>query len=155
MRTNDKSKNQRWERQKKKIINVAGRLFWQKGYQETTIDDIAKAGKINKATIYYYFKSKAILLFEIVCGVMQEILELARPIENSSMTPEEKLKALILQHVKWELSLKWPSIGLTERRNLPPKLLKDYLGLRDEYEAIFRRSMQERVKELEPDEDEP
>ena len=61
---------------------------------------------------------------------------------------EEKLKALILQHVKWELSLKWPSIGLTERRNLPPKLLKDYLKLRDEYEAIFRRILQERIQEM-------
>jgi AcrR family transcriptional regulator len=153
MRTNDKGKNQRWKRQKKKIINVAGRLFWQKGYQGTTIDDIAKAGKMNKATIYYYFKSKAILLFEIVCGVMREVLELAQPIESSSMTPEEKLKALILQHVRWELSLKWPSIGLTERRNLPPKLLKEYLDLRDEYEAIFRKVMQERVREMESHED--
>jgi AcrR family transcriptional regulator len=144
MRNADNGKNLRWERQKKKIINVAGRLFYQNGYQGTTLDEIAKAGKINKATIYYYFNSKAILLFEIVCGVMHEVLELARPIENSSLTPEEKLKTLILQHVKWELSLKWPAIGLTERRNLPPKLLKEYLELRDEYEAIFRKVMLER-----------
>jgi AcrR family transcriptional regulator len=148
MRKNENGKSQHWERQKKKIINIAGRLFWRKGYQGTTIDDIARAAKMNKATVYYYFKSKAILLSEIVCGVMNEILAIARPIESSSMTAEEKLKALILQHVKWELSMKWPAIGLTERRNLPPRLLKEYLKLRDEYEAIFRNVMQERIQEV-------
>ena len=66
----DQGKNQRSIRQRKKILNAAGRLFWQKGFKATTLDDIARAGRINKATIYYYFKNKAFLLFEIVCGIM-------------------------------------------------------------------------------------
>jgi AcrR family transcriptional regulator len=139
-------KNLRWQRQRKKILNAAGRLFWQKGYRATTLDDIARAGRINKATIYYYFKNKAFLLFEIVCGVMHEALENARPLLSSALRPREKLRVLILQHTRWILSLKWPAMGQIERRNLPPRLLKEYLVLRDEYEAIFESIIEQGIR---------
>jgi TetR/AcrR family transcriptional regulator, cholesterol catabolism regulator len=142
-------KNLRWQRQRKKILHVAGRLFWQKGYGATTLDDIARAGRINKATIYYYFKNKAFLLFEIVCGIMQEGLENTRPLLSSALRPREKLRVLILQHTKWILSLKWPTIGQMERRNLPPRLLNEYLVLRDEYEAIFKNIIKEGIRQNE------
>jgi AcrR family transcriptional regulator len=142
-------KNPRWQRQRKKILHAAGRLFWQKGYRATTLDDIARTGRINKATVYYYFKNKAFLLFEIVCGIMQEALENARPLMNSALPPREKLRVLILQHTKWILSLKWPAMGQMERRNLPPRLLKEYLVLRDEYEAIFKNIIEEGIRQKE------
>ena len=144
-----KGKQPRSQRQRKKILNVAGRLFWQKGYKATTIDDIAIASRVNKATIYYYFKNKAFLLFEIVCGIMQEGLENARPLKTSAMRPREKLRVLIMQHSTWVLSLKWPAIGQMERRNLPPKLLNEYLLLRDEYEDIFRSIIKEGIRKKE------
>jgi AcrR family transcriptional regulator len=140
-------KNPRWQRQRKKILHAAGRLFWQKGYRATTLEDIARAGRINKATIYYYFKNKAVLLFEIVCGIMQEALANARPLMSSALRPREKLRVLILQHTKWILSLKWPAIGQMERRNLPPRLLNEYLVLRDEYEAIFKSVIEEGIRQ--------
>ena len=145
----DQGKNQRSIRQRKKILNAAGRLFWQKGFKATTLDDIARAGRINKATIYYYFKNKAFLLFEIVCGIMQEGLENARPLKNSAMRPREKLRVLIMQHTTWILSLKWPAIGQMERRNLPTKLLNEYRVLRDEYEDIFRSIIKEGIQKKE------
>jgi AcrR family transcriptional regulator len=145
----EQGKNPRHKRQRKKILNAAGRLFWQKGYVATTLDDIARAGRINKATIYYYFKNKAFLLFEIVCGIMQEALENARPIKNSAMRPSEKLRVLIMQHTTWVLSLKWPAMGQMERRNLPPKLLNEYLVLRDEYEDIFNSIIKEGIQKKE------
>jgi AcrR family transcriptional regulator len=143
------AKSPRSKRQRKKILNAAGRLFWQKGYKATTIDDIARACRVNKATIYYYFKNKAFLLFEIVCGIMQEGLENVRPLKSTAMRPREKLRVLIMQHTTWVLSLKWPAIGQMERRNLPPKLLKQYLILRDEYEDIFRSIIKEGIQKKE------
>jgi AcrR family transcriptional regulator len=140
------AKNPRWQRQRKKILSVAGRLFWQKGFRATTVDDIARAGRINKATIYYYFKNKAFLLFEIVCGIMQEALANARPLMVSALRPREKLRVLTLQHTRWVLSLKWPAMGQTERRNLPSRLLSEYLVLRDEYEAIFKNIIEEGIR---------
>jgi AcrR family transcriptional regulator len=149
IKLNGQAKNPRWQRQRKKILYAAGRLFWQKGYRATTVDDIARAGRINKATIYYYFKNKAFLLFEIVCGIMQEALANARPLLSSALRPREKLRVLILQHTKWILSLKWPAMGQMERRNLPARLLSEYLVLRDEYEAIFKDIIEEGIRQSE------
>ena len=148
-RTVTKGKRPSSKRLRKKILNAAGRLFWQKGYKATTIDDIARASRVNKATIYYYFKNKAFLLFEIVSGIMQEGLENVRPLKISAMRPREKLRVLIMQHTTWVLSLKWPAIGQMEQRNLPPRLLNGYLMLRDEYEGVFRSIIKEGIRKKE------
>lgn len=47
---------------KNNIIDATEKLFYTKGYDETTIDEIAKASEYSKATIYVYFKSKEEIL---------------------------------------------------------------------------------------------
>ena len=54
---------------RKKIITTAGQIFSHYGFKKTTMDEIAKALKIGKSSIYYYFESKedifeAVVLFE-------------------------------------------------------------------------------------------
>ena len=54
---------------RKKIIITAGQIFSHYGFKKTTMDEIAKALKIGKSSIYYYFESKedifeAVVLFE-------------------------------------------------------------------------------------------
>jgi AcrR family transcriptional regulator len=43
---------------RRKIINTAGQIFSHYGFKKTTMDEIAKALKIGKSSIYYYFESK-------------------------------------------------------------------------------------------------
>lgn len=49
-----------------KIGKVAARLFYEKGYVETSIDDIADSVKMTKGGIYHYFKSKNEILYFIL-----------------------------------------------------------------------------------------
>ncbi len=46
------------ERTRKTILIAAEKLFSNKGYDGTSIQDIATAAKVNKALIYYHFKNK-------------------------------------------------------------------------------------------------
>ncbi len=55
---------------KKNILENAKYLFSKKGYDATSIGEIAKASNINKAMLYYYFKNK-IDIYEIV---MEDVL---------------------------------------------------------------------------------
>jgi TetR/AcrR family transcriptional regulator, fatty acid metabolism regulator protein len=50
---------------KEKILKAAERIFAQKGFQETTISDVAQEAGVSDATIYEYFTSKEELLFSI------------------------------------------------------------------------------------------
>ena len=48
----------RGEQTKQKILNVAGELFAENGFDGTSVDSIANAAGVNKALIYYHFKDK-------------------------------------------------------------------------------------------------
>jgi AcrR family transcriptional regulator len=54
---------------RRKVIVSAGQIFSHYGFKKTTMDEIAKALKMGKSSIYYYFESKeeifeAVVLFE-------------------------------------------------------------------------------------------
>lgn len=143
-----RGQTRRWLRQHDRILSAAGRLFWQKGYLGTSIDDIAKAANVKKAAIYYYFKSKADMLYEVASKTIHVLMELATPIVDSELPPDKKLEALVTNHIRWQMShLGISGIGQVERRNLPPKRLRAYINMRDEYEAIFRKVIKEGIAE--------
>src|SRR5436190_21529671 len=48
------------------ILQFARHLFATKGYAETTVDDIAQACKMQKASLYHYFPSKQQVLQELM-----------------------------------------------------------------------------------------
>jgi AcrR family transcriptional regulator len=60
---------------KEEILQSAMELFLEKGYSATTTNDICAAAKINKPTLYYYFKSKRHLFFESHSKHIQEVLK--------------------------------------------------------------------------------
>ena len=59
MRTNDEFNEQK---QRQQLLNAAWKLFYEKGYQDTTLDDILKEAHCSKGRFYYYFHAKAELL---------------------------------------------------------------------------------------------
>ena len=121
------------------IFTAAANLFNQYGYAATSIEDIAKSAGVNKASIYYYYKNKAAILYEIVILPTTVLPQQANPIINSEMEPLEKLEALIRNHLLWQMANPVINgIGHWEKSNLPKHLQKSYLKSRDDYEAIYR-----------------
>ena len=47
---------------KSRIVSAAWRLFYQYGYDNTTIDDIVEASNTSKGSFYHYFESKDALM---------------------------------------------------------------------------------------------
>ncbi len=61
---------------KLKILGAAEKLFAEKGFDGARVDDIAENAGVNKALIYYYFKSKQEILEELFNTLIEELLEL-------------------------------------------------------------------------------
>lgn len=59
-----------------KILLSAKALFSQKGYDGTSVDEIARSAQINKALIYYHFKNKAAIKEELFSQTINEALSL-------------------------------------------------------------------------------
>ncbi|MEN4019181.1 MAG: TetR/AcrR family transcriptional regulator [Methanobacterium sp.] len=59
-------REQKKEQRRKYILNVAEKLFFMKGYNDVSMNDIAREAGLNKSVIYRYFKNKESLYFAIV-----------------------------------------------------------------------------------------
>ncbi|MDH5164141.1 TetR/AcrR family transcriptional regulator [Heyndrickxia oleronia] len=55
------------------ILETAARLFLESGFQKVSIDDVAMNAGVTKATVYYYFDSKAELYKESIVSLMERI----------------------------------------------------------------------------------
>lgn len=75
---------------KQKIVDAAWKLFYTKGYDETTIEDIIKESKTSKGSFYHYFKGKDALLGTLSDLFDQKYMELAEN-EDPDMSASEKL----------------------------------------------------------------
>ena len=58
---------------KAKIINISMELFATKGFDAVSVDEIANSANINKAMIYYYYKSKSGLYEAVMKGILDDI----------------------------------------------------------------------------------
>jgi TetR/AcrR family transcriptional regulator, cholesterol catabolism regulator len=85
---------------RKKICDTAARLFVEKGFERTTIRDIAEAGKFNSASLYYYFEDKEAILYDILIRIMDDSLAQLEEIQNDDRGPKENLVAVIRLHTR-------------------------------------------------------
>ena len=80
------------EERRKEIIDTAIKLFYEKGYEKTTISDIAKEINVAQGLCYRYFPSKE-MLFD--CAIDQYAQILADSITEYTKDTELSLKELI------------------------------------------------------------
>lgn len=77
---------------KNEILDTAQRLFYMKGYEKCTVNDILKEISIAKGTFYHYFKSKEEVLDAIVSRDTDIVIERANEVlKLDNIKPEEKL----------------------------------------------------------------
>ncbi|MCK4653591.1 MAG: TetR/AcrR family transcriptional regulator, partial [Candidatus Cloacimonetes bacterium] len=87
-----------YEERKKEIMDTAQTLFYQKGYENTSVNFIIETIGISKGTFYHYFKSKEDLLDNIVEKFTNEIISKLEPIVNDkSMDAISKLNEFYRQ----------------------------------------------------------
>lgn len=89
--------SERTETTKNEILDVSENLFIEKGYEQTTINDILIASGIAKGSLYYHYKSKEDVLDGIIKRRAEANIEAAKLIvENKEMDARTKLLYAIL-----------------------------------------------------------
>ncbi len=84
---------------RRRILKASRRLFSEKGYDETMMDDIAQKAEVSKATIYNYFPNKDSLLIGIVDEVFERIREQLDNHVDKKLNSEEKLRMALEEFV--------------------------------------------------------
>lgn len=70
MAISDRKKREK-EQRRQSIIAAAEKLFFAKGYDNVSMNDIAKEVELNRATIYLYFENKEALCFAVILRGMR------------------------------------------------------------------------------------
>jgi len=113
---------------KEKIIEVSLKLFSEKGYEATVMEEIAKNVGIKKASLYYYFPGKKEIFKEVFNSVIEDyksfVTELCKIEENSSI--KLKLKKIFREYVLY--NKKSIKMSFWDRfYYFPPPELKEYI----------------------------
>ena len=128
--------------QKAKMLETARRLFWEKGYNATSMRDIALAYGCRPANIYNFFSDKEEILFEVLREEMEQIVNPIKHLEGDDGTsPIEQLRFIIESHLKVTLSYRRSAKLLFDVAldSLSPGKRKKIVGFRDTYDRIIRK----------------
>lgn len=123
------------EERRNEILDVSEALFYTKGYEKTTINDILNEIGIAKGTFYYYFKSKEEVMDAIVVRIVDKGVQQARAIAAApGLGVHEKFLAIMLAQKP----------GTPEREHLIHELHHINNAL------LHQKSLSETVKRLTP-----
>ena len=133
--------------QRSDIIQAAAQIFRQKGYHAASMQDIAEAVNLQKASLYHHVESKQEILLSIFDQVLDLLIEDLEQVVQSNLSPDRKLRQAMQVYVK----------RLTKNTDLAAVLLFDYRSLdtslrsrqnarRDAYEDLWRQIVREGIE---------
>ena len=88
-------KGEKGERRKQELLRIAYRMFIEKGYEATSIDEIITEAHIAKGTYYYYFPSKEATLEEVIKMMISDEVQRAKEILSAPISVPQKLVGVI------------------------------------------------------------
>ena len=128
---------------KGKLLAQSAKLFREKGYERTTVRDLAAAVGIQSGSIFHHFKTKE----DILKAVMEEVIvyntHLMRQKLSEASSPRDEVLALITCELEAITGVTGDAMSVLvyEWRSLNEQNQLDILKLRDEYEALWLASL--------------
>ncbi|MCS6907678.1 MAG: TetR/AcrR family transcriptional regulator [Anaerolineales bacterium] len=126
------------------ILEAAAQIFRQKGYHAASMQDIADAVKLQKASLYHHVNSKQEILLALLDRALDLLIERMEEVLALDLPPEEKLRRAILVYLQTMLEQRdLSAVLLLEYRSLDPKCRQQHIQRRDQYEALWRKLLSE------------
>lgn len=88
------------KRRRQEVIDVAARIFHEKGYEATSIQEIAEEVGILKGSLYYYIDTKEDLLFSVIKEAYDAALGVIEQLEQRDGDALELIEALLHGHAE-------------------------------------------------------
>jgi AcrR family transcriptional regulator len=124
------------------ILDKAGELFWQQGYDGTSMREIADACGCKPANIYNYFTGKEDILYEVIRDLTEQMVTSLQGLEDDEDgDPIEQLKLFVKTHFELLAGRKRSNVLISDAglKDLTIEHREDVVRLRDQYDTIMRR----------------
>jgi AcrR family transcriptional regulator len=147
MATRAKARAAPAEDRREQIRTLAAEMFFDQGYESTTMRQLAAALEIKPGSLYYHFPDKEQILFDLVRSIMRQLTDGARQLCSRESDPELKLTAVVVNHVVLHaLRPKATTLGDTELRSFTGRRRTASIRDRDEYERLLLDVLDEGMK---------
>lgn len=124
------ARNKYPEETKKLIIEKATELFLEKGYENTTLQDIIDhLGGLTKGAIYHHFSSKNDILLAVMTSIYADnhlLADWEKIVKDSSLNGKEKLTKMFATSLSDADEMRFASMKVDYKKS--PELLSDYLN---------------------------
>ena len=128
------------------LVREAARLFRERGFDGTTIRDIAHAVGMRSGSPFYHFANK----HELLMAVMEEGLRLGldrteQALAGAAMPATERFRRLVRTHygILHDSGSDFIPVMLYDWRSLPAQYKRRIVELKDRYDAIWQRTLDE------------
>lgn len=133
---------------RQRLYAVAARLFAERGYDKTSIREVAAAYGVESATLYYYVKNKEELLRNICIDTLSESLDGLEAIAAADVSAVEKLQRAAASHMAALRDGGYRQrVMLVEMRALSGENKKQVQRLRDRYDALLEQVLEQGQQE--------
>lgn len=136
------------QRRRKEIFDASVHLFLEKGFNETSMREIADAAGIGKSTLYDYFPSKDDILLSFVEDELQKLIEELEEIANQNIGTLEKLRKMMYSYMDYLAKNEDIYLKLTlEVQRMALKSIERIQRIRHALQDLLRRTIDEGIRE--------
>jgi len=129
------------------ILAVAAQIFRRKGFHATSMQDIARAVHLQKASLYHHVSSKQEILLALLDRALDLLIASMQEVVQQPLSPEEKLRRAVETYTTALAEHRdLAAVLLLEFRFLGPDLKARHIRRRDEFERLWREVVKEGVR---------
>jgi len=129
------------------ILEAAAQIFREKGFHATSMQEIAAAVNLQKASLYHHVSSKQELLAGILDQALDVLIERMEQVAALELAPADKFAHLMRAYL--EALAEYPDLAavlLLEHRSLEAEYRRRHIPRRDRFEAIWRETIEAGVR---------
>ena len=135
------------EKKRQAVLQTAARLFNEKGFHATSLDDIAERLHVSKPTLYYYVKSKDDILLECVRSALALMQEGIAEVRRRGGRALDQLQACMRSYAAIVMDDFGQCVIRIGEDPLPPPLRKELRRLKAGIDHEFRQLIAQGVAE--------
>lgn len=128
------------------ILEAAAQIFSEKGFHAASMQDIAQAVNLQKASLYYHVTSKQEILLDLLDRALDLLIQIIEPVACSDLPPDQKVRRAIHDYLQAMLDNRdLAAVLLLEHRSLEPQYNARHIPRRDRFEHLWRDMLQQGI----------
>ena len=132
---------------REEILEAAATIFSQKGYHAASMQDIAHAVQLRKASLYHHVDSKQDILLALLDQALDLLINEMEKVMAQSLPSDQKLRLAISTYLETMLANRdLASVLLLEHRSLEADMRARHIPRRDRFEGLWQSLIEEGVE---------